>query len=60
VAGLDDWCEVSPQRGVLSMTGLPEGGIVELQRHLDSSLAAVHTSFSFFDQKWRLGWMLSA
>ncbi|MEX0665554.1 MAG: hypothetical protein WD598_12415 [Acidimicrobiia bacterium] len=58
--GLDDWSDHAPERGVLSMARLPEGGLAEVQTHLDASLKALHTSFSFFDANWRLGWLMPA
>lgn len=58
VENLDGWKRVSPRRGVYWMTTLSkDGGVPEFQEHLKQSLLALHTSFSFFDQNWRLGWL---
>jgi hypothetical protein len=54
---LGDWPEVAPLRDSLPLSGLPPGGIAELQRHLDGSLEAIHTSFSNFPEGWYLGWL---
>jgi hypothetical protein len=56
-ASLTDWRIVEPVRGVLKLSGLPLGGVEGVRRHLDASVRALHTSFSFFDGDWRLGWL---
>lgn len=58
VEAVATWNNLRLARGVYVMSTLSDdGGISELSEHFGHSLNAIHTSFSHFDQKWRLGWM---
>lgn len=59
VTDLSAWNRYDPQTGLMQMNTLPAGGVVELDYHLTMAAEAIHSSFSFFDGKWRLGWMAS-
>jgi len=60
VAELTEWRRYDPQTGLMQMNTLPSGGLAELDYHLTMASEAVHSSFSFFDGRWRLGWMASS
>jgi hypothetical protein len=63
-AGLTEWVEYAPAgSGSLAISGLPLGttlyeSLEAFKAGLRSSLAALHTNFNMFDQRYRLSWVM--